>query len=541
MKIFDDVKQKATRRLIYIALVCISCLMANALRAEGNIFSESFDASQECSSSRWTCYRGAPATIDLDSTVLPGGHFSGQSIHADSGAMWDNAHAYVRINNRPQEKIYLRTYVYISEESLPNNGVSGIFFLGNYDLSQIAAAIYLVKDASGATYFQLRIPDQITRAYVPVSAQLEYELELYIDNLADRWEWRINGATIASGYADPGTSIQTLLLGAGYRTSSGRVGVYFDNVDIDSNGWVNAAPDGVIVSPSGSMSIMEGESIVFAGTATDPDGHYPLSYLWQFGADSGIPATNVEDPGSIRFDMPGVYPVTFTVTDHRDLADPSPASVMVTVQSQTNLAPEGVIDSPAGNITISAGESVNFAGTGTDPDGDLPLTYLWQFGSGSGISAMQVEDPGLLRFNTPGTYTVTFTVTDRRGLSDYTPARRTITVVGNQSKQFLPDWSGVTTGPFHLVDPPNIQNPVLTAADVTDAYASFVADPFLFFENNVWYMFFEVYRPGFDGAIAFATSADGLTWSYQGLVLDEPFHLSYPLVFKYGNSHYMVP
>jgi hypothetical protein len=68
------------------------------------------------------------------------------------------------------------------------------------------------------------------------------------------------------------------------------------------------------------------------------------------------------------------------------------------------------------------------AGSGTDPDNNLPLTYLWSFGAGSGLANSNSQNPGSLQFNNPGTFTVAFTVTDASGLADPTPATRTITV-----------------------------------------------------------------------------------------------------------------
>jgi hypothetical protein len=107
------------------------------------------------------------------------------------------------------------------------------------------------------------------------------------------------------------------------------------------------------------------------------------------------------------------------------------------------------------------------------------------------------------------------------------------------------NWSlGVYTGdsPFALSQPEDIRNPVLTILDVTDVPAHFLADPFMVYENDVWYMFFEVYNlNSHQGDIAVATSADGRRWQYERLVLDEPFHLSYPFVFKWEGAYYMVP
>ena len=83
-------------------------------------------------------------------------------------------------------------------------------------------------------------------------------------------------------------------------------------------------------------------------------------------------------------------------------------------------------------------------------------------------------------------------------------------------------------------------NPILTAADVKDTPARFVADPFLIQEQGTFYLFFEVL--GVDrGVIGLATSADGLRWRYERIVLEEPFHLSYPNVFKWKDDYYLVP
>ena len=105
-------------------------------------------------------------------------------------------------------------------------------------------------------------------------------------------------------------------------------------------------------------------------------------------------------------------------------------------------------------------------------------------------------------------------------------------------------WSiGIYLGksPF-IVSPGDIRNPVLTAKDVTDVPAEFVADPFMLYENHTWYMFFEVFnKQTRQGDIGLATSEDGLNWTYKQIVLDEFFHLSYPYVFKWKNDYYMIP
>jgi hypothetical protein len=85
-------------------------------------------------------------------------------------------------------------------------------------------------------------------------------------------------------------------------------------------------------------------------------------------------------------------------------------------------------------------------------------------------------------------------------------------------------------------------NPALTARDVTDIEAEFVADPFMICRKGVWYLFFEAYRKDRRlGEIGLAVSGDSRSWEYQGIVLRESFHLSYPYVFEWEGSYYMIP
>src|SRR5262249_555399 len=98
------------------------------------------------------------------------------------------------------------------------------------------------------------------------------------------------------------------------------------------------------------------------------------------------------------------------------------------------------------------------------------------------------------------------------------------------------------TSPLELGPAAEVDNPVLTPEDVTDVPAAAVADPFMVHTDGRWHMFFEVLdRSSGRGAIGLALSEDGRTWSYQHIVLAEPFHLSYPYVFEWMNEFYMVP
>lgn len=106
-------------------------------------------------------------------------------------------------------------------------------------------------------------------------------------------------------------------------------------------------------------------------------------------------------------------------------------------------------------------------------------------------------------------------------------------------------WSiGLYAGPdpLHLAPIPGLANPILTREQVTDVPAAFVADPFLLSHRDEWHLFFEVLHHGRGvGEIGWASSRDLRAWRYGGIVLREPFHLSYPHVFAYRGEIYMTP
>ena len=77
-------------------------------------------------------------------------------------------------------------------------------------------------------------------------------------------------------------------------------------------------------------------------------------------------------------------------------------------------------------MTITQGGKVNYQGSGTDPDNNLPLTYNWSFPGGSPASSA-AQNPGPVTYATIGTFTASFIVKDSTGLSS-TPVTRTVTV-----------------------------------------------------------------------------------------------------------------
>lgn len=67
------------------------------------------------------------------------------------------------------------------------------------------------------------------------------------------------------------------------------------------------------------------------------------------------------------------------------------------------------------------------------------------------------------------------------------------------------------------------------------------ADPFLFVWRDKLYLLYEAMAVNEHGCIAAYQTRDLRTFEHLGIVLQEPHHLSYPLIFNQGSSVFMIP
>jgi len=95
--------------------------------------------------------------------------------------------------------------------------------------------------------------------------------------------------------------------------------------------------------------------------------------------------------------------------------------------------------------------------------------------------------------------------------------------------------------PYAALPIPEIHTPVLTAKSITDISEKSVADSFLLRKKGTWNMFFEILTENNKGVIGHAKSLDLKKWVYDGVILKEQFHLSYPYVFKHEDKYFMIP
>jgi PKD repeat protein len=125
----------------------------------------------------------------------------------------------------------------------------------------------------------------------------------------------------------------------------------------------------------------------------DTSGGNPTQWLWVF--NDGTPNSIAQDPPLHTFLLPGTYVVTMTASNSYGS---STASMGVTV-----LAPS-TVDFTANQTSGTAPLAVTFTST-SSPGG---TAYAWNFGAGQGTGTGATASH---TYNTPGTYTVSLTVT----------------------------------------------------------------------------------------------------------------------------------
>ena len=144
-----------------------------------------------------------------------------------------------------------------------------------------------------------------------------------------------------------------------------------------------------------------------------------------FTVGSGV--LNVTSPPNSNIAPPGYY-LLFILNSS---GVPSVAQFVQLSSNPTDQPPTGTITSPANDVTIAAGQSVSFAGTGTSQSGTI-AAYSWNFPGGNPASSA-VANPGAVVYSTAGTYVASLTVTDNSGVTDPSPPTRTVTVTAAQS------------------------------------------------------------------------------------------------------------
>jgi PKD repeat protein len=206
-------------------------------------------------------------------------------------------------------------------------------------------------------------------------------------------------------------------------------------------GTANRAPSAVAsASPTTGPTPL---TVNFSGAgSSDPDGD-PLTYTWELG-DGSPNKTGINI--SHTYTTAGTFAARLTVRDGRGGEG---VSQPITITPGNN-APTATITTPAHNALFTAGDTISFSGSGTDPeDGTLPSSaFKWSVvfhhddHTHPFIDSINNTRSGSFQIPRTGEtdpnqwYRIHLTVTDSRGLSNSTfvdvqPRKSTMTLATN--------------------------------------------------------------------------------------------------------------
>ncbi|WP_316302104.1 PKD domain-containing protein [Clavibacter michiganensis] len=168
---------------------------------------------------------------------------------------------------------------------------------------------------------------------------------------------------------------------------------------------VNREPTAVIASTTADLvANLDGRA------SSDPDGTI-ASWAWEFGDGTTGAGASIAHP----YAKAGTYTVALTVTDDKGATGRTTASVTVTAPP-VNQAPVAAFTSTVANLVASLDAS-----TSSDPDGTV-ASYAWAFGDGTTGTGRTTTHA----YAAAGTFAVSLTVTDDKGLATTTTSQVTV-------------------------------------------------------------------------------------------------------------------
>ncbi|MEO7455626.1 MAG: PKD domain-containing protein [Gemmatimonadaceae bacterium] len=232
------------------------------------------------------------------------------------------------------------------------------------------------------------------------------------------WNWG-NGkvetrsfATARNTWAAPGVYTVTLTV----RDAAGLTNSQSQQVTVGAPP-ANQSPSATISSPANGASAVQGTSVSFAGTGSDPeDGVLSGSSLvWTSSLDGTIGTGTSFSRSNLSV---GTHTITLTATDAQGATGTASVSITITAAPPVN-------QPPVARFTFTcAGQSYPHqcffdASTSTDDAGITGYTWNW----GNGRIENKVGNTARNTWAAAGTYTVTLTVKDAGGLTSSTSAQ----------------------------------------------------------------------------------------------------------------------
>ena len=194
------------------------------------------------------------------------------------------------------------------------------------------------------------------------------------------------------------------------------------------NAATNQAPTAVIeeITPNPAL---QGDPVIFRGHGTDEDGLI-TAYKWLSSRDGVIGTTS----SFIRANLSrGTHTIYFQVKDDSEWSPQVVATLLIEWNASSGL-PENVapLAHPGGPYTGTVGQAITFNGAlSSDPEGTI-VGYYWSFGDSTTGNGMTTTHS----YSSPGTYTVSLTVTDGEGMSGTSSTSVIITHSGSEGNAF---------------------------------------------------------------------------------------------------------
>ncbi|MBF4630518.1 PKD domain-containing protein [Clavibacter michiganensis subsp. phaseoli] len=263
----------------------------------------------------------------------------------------------------------------------------------------------------------------VTATTTDLTAKLDGSASTDADGTVASYAWDFGdggtgtGPTPTHAYAAGGTYTVTLTV----TDDKGLTGTASTQVQVTAPP-VNREPTAVIASTTTDLvANLDGRA------SSDPDGTI-ASWAWEFGDGTTGTGASIAHP----YAKAGTYTVALTVTDDKGATGRTTASVTVTAPP-VNQAPVAAFTSTVANLVASLDAS-----TSSDPDGTV-ASYAWAFGDGTTGTGRTTTHA----YAAAGTFAVSLTVTDDKGLATTTTSQ--VTVQAPASNVLAQDSFGRTT------------------------------------------------------------------------------------------------
>ena len=216
--------------------------------------------------------------------------------------------------------------------------------------------------------------------------------------------------------------------------------------------------------------------VFFSATVNDLDGAV-RSYAWDFDGDGTVDEAS-ETSANARHVYPsaGTFEAILQVTDDDGYSSSDSVTIIVTQNPPTAKAGAAPM---RGNAPLT----VNFSGSGSDPDGTIVL-YEWDFESDGTYDFSSATTPETTHaYNAPGLYTATLRVTDDSDLSKTDSVSVQVFAAGKPSA-LLSAAPTLGTSPFEVLfcaygmDPDGTITKVELDFEGSGAYQSILAHGF---------------------------------------------------------------